>query len=134
MVGVGSARSKWNPGLGRILPLAAWWLAVGGCTEMEKPQQWGRWQYRQSDVRTPAQQLEAQRALQSDSSSLSRFDRPRQRPMLSQTMNETQRRAFQKRYSDLMRERAEAQKRDAQERNRQATEAQKLFRTGGKPR
>ena len=134
MVGVGSARSKLNPGLGRILPLAALWVVVGGCSEVKKPKQWGPWQYRESDVRTAAQQLRTQQALQSDNSSLSRFDRPQQRPMFSQTMNESQRRAFQKRHAKLMRERAEAQMRDAQERRRQASEAQKSFRAGGKPR
>ena len=134
MVGVGSARSKLNPGLGRIVLMAALWAVVGGCSEVEKTQQWGSWQYRERDVRTPAQQLQTQQALQSDSSSLSRFDRPQQRPMISQTMNESQRRAFQERHGELMRERVEAQMRDAQERRRQASEAQKSFRAGGKPK
>ncbi|MFQ5489531.1 MAG: hypothetical protein ACE5GE_02315 [Phycisphaerae bacterium] len=133
MVGVGSARCNSSFGPGRWLPVVAVLVAMAGCSKPGKTQQWGQWQYREGDVQTPSQQLQNQQALQVDSQSLSSFDRPVQRPMFSQTMSESQRRAFQKRHARQMRERAEAQIRDAQARRRQALEAQQSFQPGGQP-
>ena len=123
MVGVGSVRSKSISGPGRVVPLVAVLVAVCGCSKPAKTQQWDQWQYSESDVRTPAQQLQAQQTLQDDSSSVRNFKRPVQRRMFSQTMTESQRRAFQKRYAKEMHERAQAQARAAKE----PTQVTRLF-------
>ena len=102
----------------------------GGCSTSERTDNWGELKYHQGDVWTLEEQLEAQRALQADPSSMTDAHQPRQEKYFSQKMTEKERRAFQEREAKRLHERVEKQRQGANRQVQQAVRAQSDAKSG----
>jgi hypothetical protein len=103
---------------------------VGGCASREETAQWKSWEYDQSQVRSSAQQVDAQQTFQRDPSSLTAAARGAPAEVLGLNMTESERRAFQERCAEEMRERARQQARAAEVASRQNDEARRRPNAG----
>ena len=93
--------------------------AGSGCAGRERTARWKQWEYDESQVQTPAQQIEAHHGRQRDSSALTAPARSVPTEMLSNTMTEGERRRLQQRLADEMRDLAQRQRDDVAEFERQ---------------
>ncbi len=103
----------------------------GGCASGDQPARWQQWEYDQSQVKTTAQQVEAQQSWQRDSSSLRAPYEAVPAEMPSNTMTERQRRAFQARLTEKMHERARRQASTADLERREADRVRERAKAGG---
>lgn len=94
-------------------------MAGSGCAGRERTTRWKQWEYDESLVQTPVQQIEAHHAWQHDSSALTAPARSVPAEMLSNTMTEGERHRLQQRLADEMRDLAQRQRDDVAEFERQ---------------
>ena len=109
-------------------------LAWGGCSSQEKTGMWAEWEYTGSDALGPSEQVQAQRAVQSDYRSITGPYESRPTRMFSDTLTEQERRKFQRRHAEAVGEHAEAQADAAEQRKREVGEAQRTGRSNGSQR
>ena len=110
--------------------MLGWVLAAAGCSGPQARDRWGGLEYDRSEVRTATQQIAAQRALQDDAGAVTGPYELRPAKMLSQTMTEEQRRAFQRRYTEAISRRAEQYRRETEQQRKEIREAQEKSRQG----
>jgi len=85
-------------------------VAGSGCAGRERTTRWKQWEYDESLVQTPVQQIEAHHAWQHDSSALTAPARSVPAETLSNTMTERERRGLQEHLADEMRDLARRQR------------------------
>ena len=122
--------SRWRAGSVRAVFVLGWVLAAGGCSGHHAEDKWGDLEYDPSEVRTATEQIAAQRALQDDAGAVTGPYELRPAKMLSQTMTEEQRQAFQRRYTEALYQRAEQYHREAEQQRTETLEAQEKSRRG----
>jgi len=148
---VDSGHRGWQEGIARVVrcgrtiqTLAGGWAGAGvrrsmatlglwaliGCAQPEKTDTWKSWEYDESQAQTTAQQFEAQRSLQGDPSAVTDPVVGGPSELLSNSMTEQERRAFQQQLVENMRARARQQAESAEAGDQGAAAARQAAGTG----
>ncbi len=102
------------------------------CSESEKSTTWGGLEYEQDQALTSSEQVAVQRALQANHRSVTGPYQVSRTTLFSDTMTEKERRKFQEKAADRIRQRAEDQmKEDRLRRAQQVDEQRKVGRSSG---